>query len=389
MNKSHAAALRKPSATPGILAALQHTVAWPSIGGSAQSPAIPRSALKWSSCLTSGPTLPPPGSAQRVPLYDPAATLMGIQDAQTVQRAQIPLQREPATPPTVMAKSDHDGCEQPQTLSPAQIPMQPEARPPSTLRNGNPRGNPNAAPRCGAKSRAGCPCKGPAMKNGRCRMHGGASTGPSAEGRARIAAARTIHGRRTAAMREHNRTITAIVRRGAVLTAMVRAGLRLEDLAEPIRQCRSGPPPPREPSTAERDRSFVMRELTAMAFSAAEVRSLRKALGAGARTRVRRASKIPAQIPMQREPLAKPPRHSPTCQRPRQPLPCRRLDPANPFPARANPHATWGSVKTPTSLATARYPDTPRGTCACQKWVTGAKVWARRDSRQELSTDAR
>jgi hypothetical protein len=33
------------------------------------------------------------------------------------------------------------------------------------------------APRCGAKTRKGTPCKSPAMKNGRCRMHGGASTG--------------------------------------------------------------------------------------------------------------------------------------------------------------------------------------------------------------------
>src|SRR6185312_5637173 len=34
------------------------------------------------------------------------------------------------------------------------------------LRNGNPRGNPNLAPRCGARTRQGCPCKGPAMRNG-------------------------------------------------------------------------------------------------------------------------------------------------------------------------------------------------------------------------------
>jgi uncharacterized protein YjcR len=33
------------------------------------------------------------------------------------------------------------------------------------------------APRCGAKTRKGTPCKSPAMKNGRCRMHGGMSTG--------------------------------------------------------------------------------------------------------------------------------------------------------------------------------------------------------------------
>ena len=81
----------------------------------------------------------------------------------------------------------------------AQTLIQPEAAPVTpvgTLRNGNPRGNPNAAPRCGAKTHAGCPCKGPAMKNGRCRMRGGAGTGPSAEGRIRIAAARTTNGYR-------------------------------------------------------------------------------------------------------------------------------------------------------------------------------------------------
>ena len=30
-----------------------------------------------------------------------------------------------------------------------------------------------AAPRCGAKTRRGTPCRAPAMANGRCRMHGG------------------------------------------------------------------------------------------------------------------------------------------------------------------------------------------------------------------------
>ena len=33
------------------------------------------------------------------------------------------------------------------------------------------------APRCGAKTRKGTPCKAPAMANGRCRMHGGKSPG--------------------------------------------------------------------------------------------------------------------------------------------------------------------------------------------------------------------
>jgi len=34
------------------------------------------------------------------------------------------------------------------------------------------------SPRCGAKTRSGTLCKSPSMKNGRCRMHGGKSTGP-------------------------------------------------------------------------------------------------------------------------------------------------------------------------------------------------------------------
>lgn len=30
---------------------------------------------------------------------------------------------------------------------------------------------------CGAKTRAGHPCKSPSMRNGRCRMHGGTNPG--------------------------------------------------------------------------------------------------------------------------------------------------------------------------------------------------------------------
>ena len=52
------------------------------------------------------------------------------------------------------------------------------------------------APRCGAKTRAGgCACRQPAMANGRCRFHGGKSTGArTAAGRARCARARRTHG---------------------------------------------------------------------------------------------------------------------------------------------------------------------------------------------------
>ena len=47
------------------------------------------------------------------------------------------------------------------------------------------------------------------MLAGKCRMHGGASTGPrTAEGLERLRAARTTHGRRTA----ENRQVAAMIR---------------------------------------------------------------------------------------------------------------------------------------------------------------------------------
>lgn len=52
-----------------------------------------------------------------------------------------------------------------------------------------------ACRRCGARTRRGTRCQAPAMRNGRCRLHGGKSTGPrTPEGIARIRAARTTHG---------------------------------------------------------------------------------------------------------------------------------------------------------------------------------------------------
>ena len=70
------------------------------------------------------------------------------------------------------------------------------------LRNGARPGDFLAAPRCGAHTRAGACCRQPAMRNGRCRLHGGLSTGPrTAEGRARCARARLKHGFYSAATR--------------------------------------------------------------------------------------------------------------------------------------------------------------------------------------------
>jgi hypothetical protein len=51
------------------------------------------------------------------------------------------------------------------------------------------------APRCGASTRQRTACRNPAMKNGRCKFHGGLSTGPrTPHGLARSRRARLKHG---------------------------------------------------------------------------------------------------------------------------------------------------------------------------------------------------
>jgi hypothetical protein len=60
-----------------------------------------------------------------------------------------------------------------------------------------------AAPRCSAKTRMCRPCAGPAMVNGRCRMHGGTSTGArTAVGLERLRQVPFKHGRRGAEARQ-------------------------------------------------------------------------------------------------------------------------------------------------------------------------------------------
>ncbi len=71
----------------------------------------------------------------------------------------------------------------------------------------------NAVPRCGARTRTGAPCEGPGMANGRCRMHGGKSTGPrTAEGLERCRRANWKHGRRSAAAISERKEVAAIRR---------------------------------------------------------------------------------------------------------------------------------------------------------------------------------
>ena len=64
------------------------------------------------------------------------------------------------------------------------------------LKNGNPPGDLSRVTACGARNkRSGQPCRAPAMLNGRCRLHGGLSTGPrTPEGLARSRRARWKHG---------------------------------------------------------------------------------------------------------------------------------------------------------------------------------------------------
>jgi hypothetical protein len=110
---------------------------------------------------------------------------------------------------------------------PKQVPLDCRTGP---LRSGNPRGNPNLAPRCGAKARTtGCACRAPAMPNGRCRMHGGKSTGPrTSAGLADLAKAHTTHGRY--AQTGPDAELRAKVRHGNVLARRVRLNAAAFDL---------------------------------------------------------------------------------------------------------------------------------------------------------------
>jgi hypothetical protein len=81
------------------------------------------------------------------------------------------------------------------------------------LKNGNSPGDFLSAPRCEAKTRRGTKCQCPAMRNGRCRLHGGLSTGPkTAAGRERARQAVTKHGRFSQAAVDARRRERAFLR---------------------------------------------------------------------------------------------------------------------------------------------------------------------------------
>lgn len=81
--------------------------------------------------------------------------------------------------------------------------------------------------RCGARTRRESPCKAPAMTNGRCRMHGGCSTGPKTpEGLARSRMARWKTGRYSQKARARQRGLAWVGR----VTSVLRNYGRLMDL---------------------------------------------------------------------------------------------------------------------------------------------------------------
>jgi hypothetical protein len=94
--------------------------------------------------------------------------------------------------------------------------MHRERSPHGWRRHGNTPGNPATAARCGARTRAGTPCRAPALRAKlRCRMHGGRSCGPpTLDGLARVRAARTQHGRYGAVERRFRRWLRQYVTNG-------------------------------------------------------------------------------------------------------------------------------------------------------------------------------
>jgi hypothetical protein len=77
---------------------------------------------------------------------------------------------------------------------------------------------------CGAKARTNLnkPCRQPAMANGRCRLHGGKSTGPrTKEGRKRMKEANTKHGLHSAEMIQSRRHARDLIQESRAISREV------------------------------------------------------------------------------------------------------------------------------------------------------------------------
>jgi hypothetical protein len=164
------------------------------------------------------------------------------------------------------------------------------------LRNGNPSGDLAKAPRCGARTRAGHPCGQPAMPNGRCRLHGGMSTGArTATGRARCRTAGHVHGERSAEIIDLKR---AAARHGRRLQALAAEADRLanaESKKERATPCQARIPAGRTATggatlPATRDRLLGSTTLSRDALRAPDGERDRRATGGDATTGRARAA---------------------------------------------------------------------------------------------------
>jgi len=135
--------------------------------------------------------------------------------------AGVDLKSTPTDPPAAPARAAGSlgmGCDGriQHTLPPGVVSL-----PAWRLRNGNVPFDLRRSRRCGARTRAGCPCRQPAMANGRCRLHGGQSTGArTAAGRERCRHAPGRHGGGTLAYREMRKEGMRIRRNLRILCAL-------------------------------------------------------------------------------------------------------------------------------------------------------------------------
>ncbi len=268
-------------------------------------------------------------------------------------------------------------------------PSQPTATEPPPAKK--PRGNPtlHLAPRCGARTRSGCPCRSPAIHGKlRCRMHGGRSPGPrTPEGRDRVRAAHTIHGYAGAEPRAENRYRITLLHRNRVTAAAV----DYQDHLPPVfvaRLCSHPPellPPPKPTGGISAAADRIRRRAVAAALA-----PWKQAIAAARAAHLAaRAAKRAAQphAPVR----ARPPRdaraaqpHAPIC-RPATPAATTRANPPpQQAPAMASPpHASQNAnpgrrptppgpaPQAPREISTAQPPapdraPAPNKTCAAQ-----------------------
>ena len=241
-------------------------------------------------------------------------------------------------------------------------PTPPNTQPPSPPPTAKRRGNPTLAliPRCGARTRAGCPCRAPAISGKlRCRMHGGRSTGPrTPEGRARIAAAHTTHGHAGAEDRAFNRHHVTFLRRTPVrmFAVLNRRSLPPELAArmDPMAPELEVPPRPTRGISRAEDRAMRQAEIAALApwrQAMADIRQARRD------ARAARAASSAAKAAARARPHAPDQAASAVFSRSAAPAPAvsparpKARAPIPPASAQARPHPAPGSARALPSAA--------------------------------------